>query len=257
MIKFLRNIRQNMINQNKVSKYLLYAIGEIVLVVIGILIALQINNNNEEKQRIKREYEIMTNLAEDFNNNLVSINRSLDTIYPIWTNRLAKNISHFGLKDEEITQDIRSDIGWTGYYKTKIIEGSLNSILSSDKLELLRDTKLKNMLTAYPATIEEFKNLETNLEDYVLNVQRDVFRRYVSLADDLGGNYDVIQNAAKSDYEGLMGNLYYQNTLMGQMHIVNFQLRSLAQNLKSVTEDIYNLLLENINKNPNHISNDD
>lgn len=254
MIKFFRNIRKTMIKENKVTKYLLYAIGEIVLVVIGILIALQINNNNEEKQRVKKEYEIMTNLAEDFKNNLVSLNRSLDTLYPGWADRLAKNISYFGLKDEELSPEMRNDISWTGYYKTKIIEGSLNSILSSEKLELLRDTKLKNMLTAYPANIAEFKNLENNLEHYVLDVQRDVFRNYISLADDLGGNYSVIQNAAKSNYEGLMGNLYYQNTLMGQMHIVNFQLRSLAQNLKSATEDIYNLLLDDINKNPNHIS---
>jgi sensor domain CHASE-containing protein len=53
MIKFFRKIRQNMIKENKVSKYLLYAIGEIVLVVIGILIALQINNQNEfRKQKL-------------------------------------------------------------------------------------------------------------------------------------------------------------------------------------------------------------
>jgi len=64
MIKFFRNLRQHMIKENKVTKYLLYAIGEIVLVVIGILIALQINNNNEEKQRVKKEYEIMTNLID-------------------------------------------------------------------------------------------------------------------------------------------------------------------------------------------------
>jgi len=44
MIKFFRNIRQNLIMENKTGKYLKYAIGEIVLVVIGILIALQLNN---------------------------------------------------------------------------------------------------------------------------------------------------------------------------------------------------------------------
>ena len=47
MIKFFRKIRQRLLSENKLSKYFLYAIGEIVLVVMGILIALQINNNNE------------------------------------------------------------------------------------------------------------------------------------------------------------------------------------------------------------------
>lgn len=50
MIKFFRHIRQRMIKENKISKYILYAIGEIVLVVIGILIALQINNWNEGRK---------------------------------------------------------------------------------------------------------------------------------------------------------------------------------------------------------------
>ena len=50
MIKFFRRIRQKMLTENKFSKYLFYAIGEIILVVIGILIALQINNWNEERK---------------------------------------------------------------------------------------------------------------------------------------------------------------------------------------------------------------
>ena len=54
MIKFFRKIRQKMLTENKFSKYLIYAIGEIVLVVIGILIALQINNWNE-KSKLKNE----------------------------------------------------------------------------------------------------------------------------------------------------------------------------------------------------------
>ena len=54
MIKFFRKIRQRLLTENKFSKYLLYAIGEIILVVIGILIALQVNNYNEaKKQEIK------------------------------------------------------------------------------------------------------------------------------------------------------------------------------------------------------------
>ena len=56
MIKFFRKIRQKLLTENKFSKYLLYAVGEIFLVVIGILIALQINNNSENYK--KRQFEI-------------------------------------------------------------------------------------------------------------------------------------------------------------------------------------------------------
>ena len=64
MIKFFRKIRQNMIKENKVSKYMLYAIGEIVLVVVGILIALSINNWNEsrkQEQNLKIVYHLINN----------------------------------------------------------------------------------------------------------------------------------------------------------------------------------------------------
>jgi hypothetical protein len=66
MIKFFRKIRQRLLTENKFSKYLLYAIGEIILVVIGILIALQINNwNIYQNDRIKEKkilHELVVNL---------------------------------------------------------------------------------------------------------------------------------------------------------------------------------------------------
>jgi len=69
MIKFFRQIRQNLVTENKISKYLLYAIGEILLVVIGIMIALSIKNWNEEQnlktQEIKILKELLVNLEAD------------------------------------------------------------------------------------------------------------------------------------------------------------------------------------------------
>ena len=67
MIKFFRNIRQKLIEQENIRKYLLYAIGEIFLVVIGILIALQVNNWNEQRKQNNRENELLTQLKGDIN----------------------------------------------------------------------------------------------------------------------------------------------------------------------------------------------
>ncbi|MCB0645472.1 MAG: hypothetical protein KDC49_02345 [Saprospiraceae bacterium] len=69
MIKFFRKIRQKLVAENRLSKYLLYAIGEIVLVVIGILIALQINNWNEENKvdstRQSYYHQLLKDLRKD------------------------------------------------------------------------------------------------------------------------------------------------------------------------------------------------
>ena len=65
MIKFFRKIRQKLLNENKFSKYLIYAIGEIILVVIGILIALQINNRNEDRKTRVEEMEYINSYLID------------------------------------------------------------------------------------------------------------------------------------------------------------------------------------------------
>jgi len=62
MIKFFRNIRRKLAEENKVAKYLRYAIGEILLVVIGILIALQVNNWNELQKSKDEEKDILSNI---------------------------------------------------------------------------------------------------------------------------------------------------------------------------------------------------
>ena len=67
MIKFFRQIRQNLLLEGKTGKYLKYAIGEIVLVVIGILIALQINNWNENRLKNKTVKTYLNSLIQDLN----------------------------------------------------------------------------------------------------------------------------------------------------------------------------------------------
>ncbi len=68
MIKFFRKIRQDLLSKGKTGKYLKYAIGEIVLVVIGILIALQINNANENRKINETKKEYYRQILLDLNN---------------------------------------------------------------------------------------------------------------------------------------------------------------------------------------------
>jgi hypothetical protein len=101
------------------------------------------------------------------------------------------------------------------------------------------------MITAYPAKVARFKRVEANLEHYVLDVQRDVFRHYVSLADRLAEDAPVKQHVAKSDYEGLINDLYYQNIVLGQLHVLK-TLTVQARELKLATEEISKQLSMNL-----------
>jgi hypothetical protein len=83
MIKFFRTIRQTLLTESKFSKYMLYAIGEIVLVVIGILIALSINNwNNERQNELKG-----TVYLEGIRNDLVHDTEFIKTLMPRYQDR--------------------------------------------------------------------------------------------------------------------------------------------------------------------------
>ena len=77
MIKIFRKIRQKLLSENKFSKYLLYAMGEIILVVIGILIALQLNTLNQNRQDRIQEQQILVQLLNEYENNLVQLNQKI------------------------------------------------------------------------------------------------------------------------------------------------------------------------------------
>ena len=73
MIKFFRKIRQKMLTQKKFNKYLLYAIGEILLVVIGILIALQLNNWNENKNKTELGYKYLAEMKSELQDDVFKL----------------------------------------------------------------------------------------------------------------------------------------------------------------------------------------
>ena len=77
MIKFFRKIRQNLLMENKTGKYFKYAIGEIILVVIGILIALQLNTWNEQQKKSKLKNEYVVSLKNDLTKDTIQLNRRL------------------------------------------------------------------------------------------------------------------------------------------------------------------------------------
>lgn len=80
MFKFFRKIRQRLLGEKRITKYLIYAFGEIILVVIGILIALQVNIWNEAKKSVKAQNELLLKLVGDLENDVALFNE-IDSIY--------------------------------------------------------------------------------------------------------------------------------------------------------------------------------
>ncbi|OZV67994.1 DUF6090 family protein [Winogradskyella aurantia] len=150
MIKLFRKTRQNMIKDNKVIKYLLYAIGEIILVVIGILIALSINNSNELKKTRDAEKVYLKEIKSD----LIQDTLLLSQVIKDHKWRIAQLMSQDSTIDfifEEIIGKLPkvegvSELEYIFFtdrkFRPKI--GTYNSMISEGKSNIISNRKLFN-----------------------------------------------------------------------------------------------------------------
>ena len=164
MIKFFRKIRQNLLLEGKTGKYLKYAIGEIILVVIGILIALSINNWNElrkEKATVKSSLESMkSNINED----IADLEKQKS-----FNGELRKRLN-FALKIVTLPQygnqpliryaDSLGDLtGVRNFYPTII---ALRSMESNSHFQFIKDENLKESIYRYYDELEYLSSVTEN-----------------------------------------------------------------------------------------------
>jgi hypothetical protein len=146
MIKFFRKIRQRLLAENKFTKYLLYAFGEIVLVVIGILIALQINNSNEAKKERAREISYLRNLKADLHKEVENNERfatyhfeKAETCSLLLTSGAPKTI-----EDVQVYTDRYELVFiWFAFVPNN---NTFKELLSSGNLSLIQNDPIKNGL---------------------------------------------------------------------------------------------------------------
>ena len=147
MIKFFRKIRQNLLSEGKTGKYFKYAIGEIILVVIGILIALSINNWNENR----KEYNALKTLTENLNNEFQKNLEELDTDLTRVKNSITATntlLSYTGSKNIEVDNTIIDSLIYYAVSNPTWNPSSyvLNDIKNSGKLSTLKNENLKLLL---------------------------------------------------------------------------------------------------------------
>lgn len=192
MIKFFRKIRQNLVSEGKTGKYLKYAVGEIILVVIGILIALSINNWNElrKKRILKNEYT--TSLIADLTNdttqiiakvkgiikNLQSFTSAKDSI----NNGYIKSVEDFELLYRNSVLDISNTINT---YNTN----TFNILVSSGNIDLF-DSQLREEIMEMNR-LQKFEYEVSNFNREILfNTIENTIRKYPTV--DKSFNKDLI-----------------------------------------------------------------
>jgi hypothetical protein len=148
MIKFFRKIRQNLLLENKTGKYFKYAIGEILLVVIGILIALQINNWNTERQNenIRNSFLMKIDLELDYNK------RRLNNLSEIYDGILEQNIKLYDTLLVKITPENVEDYLKVNNFNASTLNlssSTFEQMKSTGNLHTLKTDTLLNAIETY------------------------------------------------------------------------------------------------------------
>jgi len=252
----------------KNGKYFKYAIGEILLVVIGILIALQINNWNQERQNRNQEAILLTQLLNEYSNNLKQLNSKIETRDDIMKSSLAI-LDYRGIKEKLINNDsLNIHLARTLTRPTFDPElGVTNELTNSGKLYYLTNTDLRNSITAFPSFLSELREeemvtfnlieeryfpflidnyqlgpiLSKNMTDHSFHSKMNIIElKRKKMADNLfdtNSPYNLVNNPNMEDYMALM---YTNNEYT---NLQSFGVKSKIENIIA----LINKEIENIN----------
>jgi len=209
MIKFFRKIRKNLLSEHKFSKYLLYAIGEILLVIIGILIAIQINNKNTEK--IEREtfksnlQYVLEDIKKDSVDLLVIKERRELVEHQI------KLILNTVKENKTLTpMELLSNLGifnWQYYHRNN---SGFERILSSSLYESNKFLEAREKIKAYDEINNGYSDTEKRLNEFLEEMEIEMFKE--------GSNLEYLE------YINLWQNVDWKPDAETQVEIDNFKI---------------------------------
>ncbi len=200
MIKFFRKIRQNLLSEGKTGKYLKYAVGEIILVVIGILIALQLNNLNENRKNNVFEQEILTQIQENLENDELA----LEEIVINFSKAVKSSGKILNSKESQYTKD--SINVWLGaiiqFDRFQPLTNAYE-VLKSNGLDKISNKKLRFLLGRYyddeaSHMIKSTEDIEMTFNDHWLPILFEdmvefEFKKSVELKD-----YSILLKPSKA-----------------------------------------------------------
>ena len=185
MMKFFRSIRYSLAGKNQSGKYFKYAIGEIVLVVIGILIALQINNWNEAR----KDNEALKEYLEKVKSHTIEDLRLIDTLTVFRKNiatqcKMARKHMLDKTEDENLILFMSCGYAFADLYFKPNMDG-YEALKNSGYFGKINNTLLDSLLTRYHRIVDDIAQNETSYNEYVVNQEAYIstqFDRYLILA---------------------------------------------------------------------------
>ena len=202
MIKFFRKIRQNLLSEGKTVKYLKYALGEIILVVIGILIALQFNNWNENRKNDKIEENYLISLKDEFEFNKQNLTTTVN-LNDRNANFGLRILKHTGPHEPEINNKtfdslLVSTIGYEVEFRpwNEIV----NELISSGKIALIKNSELRTELSSWAEALQRIRTQESEVSKYRFQLL-DLTMEEINLRDAITNATGGIFGMTESKFE--------------------------------------------------------
>lgn len=244
MIKFLRHFRKTLISENKMGKYFKYAIGEILLVVIGILIALQINNWNEKRKEINQSVFYHQQLIADLDNIIASLKNDIS-----WAKKVkaelntTTNALSEGFANDSTLNIVNQALGNYFRLNRQLPEiTSYEEMKSSGQLYLIYNKSIRKSITDYLRLHYNVTNIFAELNTKVN--QSEFLDPYIKFDED----NTLRSNLFTYNFDELSKNKTVINTLSRYAfhweakYDFASQLKKEAEALKSVIETELNTL---------------
>lgn len=183
MLKFFRKIRHQLLSKNKFSAYLVYAIGEIVLVVIGILIALQINNRNTARQESKAVDGYLHNIAK----NIEADQENLATIHAFRDSSMVSSRYFMRMIEQErVSKDNVSEYFSRYMRYNPLFDESFQADLSgfealknSGYLGKIQGTSIETELYKYYRIVDKINEEEQSLNNFMEEMEYEMYKNNI------------------------------------------------------------------------------
>lgn len=239
MIKYFRKIRQKLVMENKTSKYFKYAIGEIVLVVIGILIALQINNWNEHKKIKNKAAVYIDKIVNDLKVDTLNINKLILRVDKSKEN-INKYYEYFNSSDSiDISiEQLKDSIGKLKifYLKYYPVNKTFKNMETSGSSDLLSDSQ-RDFLIKLASEQQEFEIIN---ESYV-----DLAIKEHQMSDQLLGNNSEFYKKLKfnNSRERKIQGLLHLHLFLDALNQLYYYLKLRGKKINKLSLEAMNLLL--------------
>ncbi len=226
MIHLFRKIRRKLVDNSNVSRYVLYAVGEILLVIIGILIALQVNEWNQVRKNKGEEKVILSNLKSEFEQN----SETLNEVWQILKSSKEASMKLMSLMNKDnhiiLQNNIDSLLYWTiEYYPFNPSNNVFADLVQSGRLQLIQDDSLRNRLFEWSTEMENYRNSFEEMQHFIENHILIFLIDHIALKNmDQYGNLawkessafesDVTKIFKQRKYENLVDNHLYHLSLV-------------------------------------------